>query len=175
VVSPQEPLFVPPDEKVAVFISTPVWVEVALGDASPSVLDEPTQRPTDTWFGPSPMSGELCYATRTAARMNLENVSVKAHRAISVVEIKNRSKSILSVEKIKIPMMHQSLYATASGALWTESVTLDHQEEEALAAVRLGKGPPETAPDARLVRGPRTPAATGLLTRAFGGLIRWEG
>lgn len=92
VVTPEEPFHVPPDEKITVFISTPVWVEVSLGDSSVPVLDEPTHRPTDTWFGQSPMKGELSYATRTAARMNLDNVPSRPHRVISVVDIKNRAK-----------------------------------------------------------------------------------
>jgi hypothetical protein len=171
VVSPEEPLFVPPLERITVFISTPVWVELKVGSASPVLVDEPTHRPTDTWFGPSPMKGELCYATKTAARMNLDNVPVRPHRVISVVEINNRASSTLTVEGLKIPAMHQSVYATKAGGLWTETVTLDHREDDALANVQLGEGPPRQATDAILVRGPREPMAAGVLTRVFGRLV----
>jgi hypothetical protein len=149
-----------------------VWIELSLGASPIALLDEPTHRPTDTWFGPSPMKGELCYATRTAARMNLDNIPSRPHRVISAVEIRNKAKSTLTVEKLKIPVMHQSVYATRGGNLWTETVTLDHHEEGALANVRLGKGPPKQAADTTLVRGPRTPMDAGVLTRAFGGLVR---
>jgi hypothetical protein len=172
VVSPEEPFQVPPHEKITVFISTPAWVELSLGDSTVPVLDEPTHRPTDTWFGQSPMKGELCYATRTAARINLDNVPSRPHRVISVVDINNRAKTILTVENLKIPVVHQSVFATQTGDLWTETVTLDHHEDGALANIRLGNGPPEMAAGAELVRGPRIRMEAGLLTRAFGGLLR---
>lgn len=172
VVSPEESLQVPPQEQITVFISTPAWVELTIGDSPLAILDEPTHRPTDTWFGPSPMKGELCYATKTAARMNLENVPTRPHRVISVVEIENRAKTTLHVEKLKIPVNNLSVYATESGELWTETLTLDHQDESAITTVRLGKGPPANAADATLVRGPRLPMDVSLLTRAFGGFLR---
>jgi len=91
---------------------------------------------------------------------------------ISVVEIRNRSKTTLTVEKLKIPLPNQSVFGTADGDLWTETVTLDHQEEGAMAAVRLAKGPPSNAPEASLLSGPRVLMDAGLLTRAFGELLR---
>ena len=169
VVSPEEPLHLPSKEQITVFISTPVWVELTLGDSPIALLDEPTHRPTDTWFGPSSMKGELCYATRTAARMNLDNVPARPHRVITVVEIRNRAKETLTVEKLKIPVTHQEVYATEDGSLWTGTLTLEHHEEGEMATVRLGKGPPANARNAALVRGPRSPMEAGLLTRAFGG------
>ena len=172
VVSPEEPLHLPSGEQITLFISTPVWFQLSIGEGPLPLLDEPTHRPTDTWFGPSTMRGELCYATRTAARMSLDNVPFRPHRVISVVQIRNSSKTTLTVEKLKIPLPNQSVFGTKDGDLWTETVTLDHQEEGAMAAVRLAKGPPSNAPEASLFSGPRVPMDTGLLTRAFGELLR---
>ena len=172
VASPEEPLQLPPNEQITLYISTPVWVELTTGEPAVILADEPTHRPTDTWFGPSSMRGELCYATRTAARMVLENIPPRPHRVISVVEIKNSAKTVLTVERLKIPTPHLSVYATRSGDLWTEALTLEHHEEAEMAAVRLAKGPPRDMTDAALIRGPRTPMGAGILTRAFGGLLR---
>jgi hypothetical protein len=171
VVCPEEPLLIPPRESLTVYISTPVWVELTCGEPAVVLLDQPTFRPTDTWFGPSPMKGELCYATRTAARLTLDNVPLRPHRVISVVEISNTARSVLAVENLKIPAIHQSVFATPGGDLWTEAVILDHHEDGEHASVRFAEGPPEQAKEAALVRGPRRPAEAGLLTRAFGGLM----
>jgi hypothetical protein len=172
VVSPEDPLILPPREHITLFISTPLWVKVVAGKGDVPLLDQPTHRPTDTWFGPSTMEGELCYATRTSARMNLENIPIRPHRAISTVEIKNEAKSDLSIEKLRIPAQQMSVYATSDGHFWTETVTLDRQDEGETAAVRLGKGPPHQAPAARPVGEPRTKLPRGVLTRAFSGLLR---
>ena len=171
VVSPGDPLILPPHEQTTLFISTPLWVMVMAGKGTSPLLDQPTHRVTDTWFGPSTMEGELCYATRTNARMNLENLPVRPHRVISTVEIRNEAKSDLSIEKLRIPAQQMSVYATGAGHFWTESVTLDRKEEGETAAVRLGKGPPQQAPAANPVGGPRTQLPRGVLTRAFAGLL----
>jgi len=171
VVSPEDPLQVPTDEKVILYISTPVWVELTTESGRVVLIDEPTHRPSDTWFGPSPMRGELCYATRTAARMVLENIPPRPHRVISVVEIKNRAKDSLTVDRLKIPTPHLSVYVTPEGGLWTETLTFDHHGDGEMAAVMLSSAPPANASGATLARGPRVPMETGLLTRTFGGLL----
>ena len=171
IVSPEQPLHLPPQERISLFISTPVWVGLLIGDASKPHLDQPTHRPTDTWFGPSTMDGELCYASRTAARMYLENLPVRPHRVITTVEVKNRSTVALTVEKLKIPTENLSVFASRDGNLWTETVTLEHQEEASMASVRSGKGAPKIAADATPVSGPRSSLEQGFLTRTFGGLM----
>lgn len=171
IVSPEQPLHLPPQERINLFISTPVWIELFIGEASKPHLDQPTHRPTDTWFGSSTMDGELCYATRTAARMNLDNLPVRPHRVISTVEVRNRATVTLTVEKLRIPTENLSVYASREGNLWTETVTLEHEEEESMATVRFGKGAPAIAAGANLVRGPRSSMEQGFLTRTFGGFM----
>jgi hypothetical protein len=171
VVSPKEPLHLLPSERVNLYISTPIWIRVAAGERSVPMVDEPTQRPTDTWFGPSTMKGELCYATRTVARLSLQNLPSRPHRAVSVVGIRNRSKSTLTVEHLRIPSVHLSVYVASTGDLWTEPVTIDHVEEGDMASVRLGSGPPADAAGATRASGPRMPMDAGLLTRTFGRLV----
>jgi len=172
VVSPEEPLMLPPGEEITVFVSTPMWVRVVAGDAGPVLLDVPTIRPTDSWFGPSTMEGELCYASRTSARMNLENLPVRPHRAISVVRVKNGSMTDLNIEKMKLPTPQMSVFVTAKGRYWTEGVTLERHGENEPAAVRFDQGPPDEAPDATLAAAPRSPSQRGLLTRAFAGILQ---
>jgi hypothetical protein len=171
VVNPQEPLHLPPKERVSLYISTPIWIQLVVGGDSAPLVDEPTLRPTDTWFGPSTMRGELCYATKTAARLTLENLPPRPHRVVSVVEIRNRARTTLTVDRLRIPFVHLSVYVAATGDLWTESVAFEHVEEEDMASVRLGSGPPVDAAGAVQIAGPRTPIDDGLLTRTFGRLV----
>ena len=172
VVSPEAPLMLPPDEEVTVFVSTPLWVRVVAGDRESVLLDEPTHRPSDSWFGPSTMEGELCYASRTNARMNLENLPVRPHRAISVVRVKNGSTTDLNIEKLRLPTPQMSVFVTAKGRYWTEGVTLERHEKDEPAAVRFDQGPPDEAPDATLAAVPRSPSQRGLLTRTFAGILQ---
>ena len=95
-------------------------------------------RPSDTWFGPSTLEGELCYESKTAVRFNLDNVPRRPHRAISVVRIRNRTDTQLSLERLKIPLPNLSLFGTEDGQLWTESITLERDEDGENATVKLG-------------------------------------
>jgi hypothetical protein len=172
VVGLDDRLLVPPQQETTLFISTPLWVRVVAGGAATGLLDQPIQRPSDTWFGPSTMTGELCYATRTNARLHLENLPLRPGCAVSVVQVRNQAKTDLELEKLRLPALEMSTYVTGSGYFWTENVTLERHEDGDNASVRLGKGPPWQAPDATLAAGPRSASSGGLLTRAFGGLLR---
>ena len=172
VVSPEEPLMLPPGEEVTVFVSTPLWVKVVAGAAASVLLDVPTHRPSDSWFGPSTMEGELCYGSRSNARLNLENLPVRPHRAISVVRVKNGSTKDLNIEKLKLPTPQMSVFVTEMGRYWTEDVTLERREDDEPVAVRFGQGPPDEASDATLAAEPRSPSQRGMLTRAFAGVLR---
>jgi hypothetical protein len=172
VVSCEETLIVPPGEETTLFISTPLWVKVIPGGSSAALLEQPTHRPSDTWFGPTTMTGELCYATRTCLRINLDKLPARPGRTISVVQVKNQARTDLKLEKLRLPATEMSIYVTEEGHFWTDSVILERQEDGERAAARLSKGPPWQAPYAKLAAGPRSASSGGLLTRAFGGLMR---
>jgi len=174
VFSAESPLLLPSQEEMTLYVSTPAWIEVTLGDPPVTVMEQPLQRPTDTWFGPSTMRGELCYAVRTSARLRLERLPVRPHRVFSMVHIVNRAETHLSFARVKIPVPQMSVYGTADGRLWTEKVTLERDQNEGGATVHLGSGPPPQAADATLIHGPRTVGERGLLTSAFSGLIPWR-
>jgi hypothetical protein len=175
VVKAASPFFVPPGEEISLFVSTALWLQVKAGSSSELLLDVPLHRPSDSWFGSSTREGELCYATKTGARYHLENIPRRPHRAISVVRICNRAPSQLGLERLKLPLPNLSLYRSEDGQLWTEPVTLERDEEDENATVKLGRDAPRAAGKAKRAAGPRTPAEKGLLTRSFGGLFGWKG
>jgi len=158
-----QPVHVPPGEKVVFYISSPVCVSLELGDPAMTLLELPSQRLSDTWFGPSTQEGELCYAAKTRARNSLEDLPLRPHRAVTPVTIHNRADDILAIDKLSIPVPLLAVYADAKGSLWTQSVKLEHTQGESLAALTIGKassGLKRLAPAREL-------GQTGKLVRAF--------
>jgi hypothetical protein len=172
VVTPEEPFSLPPKEETTLYISTPVWIGVEVGDPPVRLLEEASHRPSDTWFGRSTRDGELCYATRTRATLELAELPIRVHRAVSVVRIVNRAGSALEIEKIKLPAPFMSLFVDAGGHLWTEEVSLTREQDGELASVDVGTGPPAAVVGAEQLGGAQKTMGRGILDRTFGGLIR---
>jgi hypothetical protein len=171
VVRPDIPFNLPQKEETTLFISSPLWIRIKLGQPGVDVLDIPVYQPSDTWFGPSTIEGELCFALRTRARLNMEQLDTVSHRVFSAIQIKNMGISILDLERLKLPMPNLSLFAAKDGRLWTETIKLNRREDGDLAELRLDKKPPAQVQPAELVSGPRGKAEKGVLIRAFGDLL----
>jgi hypothetical protein len=197
VVRPEHPLAVPSGERVTLFVSTPVWVVVSVGRPSRGstsrrrgrrppapeperaasiedvrLLELPSYRLSDTWFGPSTFVGELCYASRTAGRLALDELPVRPHRAVTPVIIDNRAPSALVVQRLLVPIPSLALYTDVDGTLWTQGVTLTRESEGDTAITRVDNAS-QGAGGKRLERlaEPRTTATTGVV-RAFSRLFR---
>jgi hypothetical protein len=174
IVKSDRPFFVPRDQEVTLYISVPVWLRILVGEDGIELEDTPIVRPSDTWFGPDTLSGELCYATRTSARLRLENLPVRPHRAIVSAQVRNHADTVLHLRRLKIPVGHLSLYVSDDAFLWTESLTLDREENGETAQVELGREPHQVNIVERLV-GPRQHISKGFLLDAFGGLFTKRG
>lgn len=171
VVQPETTFVLPQKEEATVYVSSPLWMQIGLGQPASNVMETVIFQPSDTWFGPSTMEGELCYASRTRARLRPEELDFLPHRALSAFFIRNRTTSKLKLNRLKVPMPNLSVYAAADARLWTEVVTLDRRQDGDLAELQLGKGPPREVGPAELLHGPRVKPEKGLLIRAFGGLF----
>lgn len=151
VVRPHTEVRVPPGQSVSIFVSAPLWVGLDVGDPQSSsswvrIHDAPVDRPPDTWFGDSTRTGELCYAGRTVARLQLENVVLPPERALTEVAVRNRSERLLSFSRLRLPLPHLPLYRDERGAVWTEPAelvsdegSLAHLEIRSSGAWREGK------------------------------------
>ncbi len=170
---PVAPLHVPSGESVTVFVSSPLWVRISVGsgEAVRELLELPLTVLSDTWFGPSSMVGQLCYAARTRARMHLDEVAPRPHRAVTPVEIRNESARKLLLERLSLPVPHLGLYREANGAFWTESLAIVRRDERVPEAVEIGEGPPGEASEARFLRPPREPSRRGNLLASFSLLL----
>jgi len=80
---PEHPLFVPPGESVTLYLSTALWVRITLAESDRRLLEVPSHRMSDTWFGASTWEGTLCYATRTAGRLQLDKLPLRLSSSTS--------------------------------------------------------------------------------------------
>lgn len=166
VVRPSAPLRIAAGDEASIFVTTPAWVEVRSG-AVP-LLDVPTHRLSDTWFGPSTVEGELCYASVTEARLRREELPSRPGRVFTEIVVTNRDTEPLQVERVQIPLPHLPLFLAESGHLWTSSVTLVHRAAQPMAEVRVEAGPPAGIGPVKRIREPRQRGDLVVSIRALG-------
>jgi hypothetical protein len=166
---PVSPINLDAGASVILYVSTPVYVTINLLSNKTSLFQElATQRLSDTWFGPSTRSGELCYASVTSGRLDLQKIPYRIQRATTALIIHNNADDKLLFERIALPAPLLSLYATKNGQLWTQNVSLTREDNGDFAQLKLGK-PPE---EALFVNGPRKNAGHGQLIRAFSAIFQ---
>ncbi|HEY7886469.1 MAG TPA: DUF432 domain-containing protein [Cellvibrionaceae bacterium] len=171
VVKTHQPVHVPPGERMVFYISSPVCVTVALSPSAVVLQEIPTLRLSDTWFGPSTLIGELCYADKTQARNSRAEVPLRPHRAVTPITIHNSSKELLTIEKLSIPVPYLSVYGLTDGTLWTDSVLLEHTEAGQLATLKITKDLPEGVSAGDLLTEARLVLQKGSLVRAFASMF----
>jgi hypothetical protein len=172
VTRPVNPLHVPVGEAATLFVSSPLWLRIEVGDPAKVIQELPIARLSDTWFGPSTMEGELCYASRTNARLNLANIPIRTHRAVTAVNIVNRASTQLVIERLELPVPYLSLFEGDNGGLWTEAVTMERTRDKEMAVFQVETGPPEEAKKATLLSEPRWPPEPKMSIHAFSKLFR---
>ena len=128
-------------------------------------------RPSDTWFGPTTMDGELCYASQTYARLNLENLPIGPHHAITQVTIQNRAESQLLVEQLKLPVPYLALFEASDGLLWTQGITMTRSRDTDMADLQIEKGAPDYAGTLKLLSDARQTTSIKTAIYAFGTLF----
>ena len=189
VVRPETRLSVGPGERVTLYVSTPTWMVLSVERVArkrpgtrhkaeersePQRLTElPLERPSDTWFGRNTVAGELCYATRTAGYLRLDEVPRLPHLAITPVTIENKAADPLEFERVQVPVPLLGVYADATGALWTNALSLTRETSGDLAAVKVESGVPTAARGAseRLAK-PRSEGSKSSVVRAFSRLLQ---
>jgi len=165
---PYTPFNLPAGEEVTLYVSSPLWVEFAARSSSRRVLNEiAIQRPSDTWFGPSTREGELCYASTTHCRLNLDELPQRPHRAVTPVLIRNQADTTLSLERLNLPAPLLPLYASSNGQLWTPRATLMRDKDGDMAELTIDNKPPKEAKKVVQLSKPRETTNRGALIRAF--------
>lgn len=174
VVRPMEPTSLPAGEAVRLYVSTPAWVAVHVAGVAEPVAEMPTWRPHDTWSGSS-VDGEICYASRSRGRRELDEDERLGHRIVTPLEIKNAASKTVEVDRIALPVPHLSVFAGDDGRLYTESLVLSARERTALADVEIRRGQPPEAGSGQLLSGPRAPRHEMPVVRLFADLLHRVG
>lgn len=169
---PRLPLHVPPNQAVTVFVSSPVWLQVSVGDPPLALPEIPVHRLSDTWFGSSTREGELAYALGTQARVRLEQVPSRPHHMITPVTIENSDGSMLRVDRLSLPIPFLSVFADQENRLWTEGVRFRSRPGYELVDFEIAAAPEQSLGIAQRVTGPRRIAEKNLLVRAFSSLLK---
>ena len=143
VARPASKLNIPSGEEIELYVSTPLWFTVKPKSKSAAIADIPFWRPSDSWFGPTTMEGELCYAKYTDAKVSLSKLEIRHHRAVTPVLIKNEHDEMLTIERINLPAPFLTLYADKQQQFWSDKIEITHHSDTQKAGLRLRNHPPE--------------------------------
>lgn len=172
---PEVPLFVPPQQSITLYVSSPLWLQLRGGAESVLLREMPVVRPSDTWSGPLTEEGGLCYHSSTMALTSLDNFPFSPWRAVTPIRLANRAEDTVAVERLSLPVPYLTLFQAPDGTLWTQAVELEHRADAALNQVELGSGAPTEAAGAQRLAKARSRADRGLLAKAFGSLFGFGG
>jgi hypothetical protein len=163
-----------PGEEVTLYIGCPLWVRLQITKTGEVLEDLAIRRLSDTWFGSSVMEGALCYGIHSHVVLEPGNLDAPFLHARTQVLVQNESSQEFTLEKIKLPVRYLSLFATADGQLWTESLAATRKDDQELTSVEIRGGAPAIAEAARPLVPPREVLQPGLLMRVFSSLFRTE-
>lgn len=168
VTRPVMPFYLSGGEEATVYVSSPLWVRIAAGGVLLKEIG--TQRPSDTWFGPSTRVGEVCYASRTHCRLSADELPWRPYRAVTPLLIRNRNQQPLLIDRLNLPVGYLSLFTSEQGTLWTQTVTI-RRDQGADAVMDVATAPPLEAGATQLVSRPRSEPEKGGVIRAFTSLF----
>lgn len=166
VTRPEHPITILPHTEVTLYVGSPLWFRLLQGAGEP-LGELPATPPKEAWIGASTRDGDVCYATRTYGRLRLDDAAFHPHRVMTAVAINNGSSLPFVCDHVSLPVRRLSVYASAEGRLWTESVALGRTSPDDLAKLDVSSGAPPEARGAILVSGPRELGDGGRF-RAFG-------
>lgn len=165
VARPDRVLFIPPDTDMNVYVSSPLWVGISASGRELASFSIDT--PAETWFGPSPREGELCYATRTACRLRWDDGLFRPHRALTAVRVHNRAPRPLPFESIKIPVHLLALFVAPDGTLWSQDVMLEADRDGDRSPLEIQPGVPRTVEGLKIVSSAREAVTDHLRSRTL--------
>jgi len=176
VARPAVPISLIGGDRITLYVSTPLWVALETADTGRSLAEFASFRPSDTWFGPSPRTGELCYAVRTKARITLDETAHSPVRALTRITLHNQADAPVHIERISIPMDVLQLYIDADGHFWTSPIVFERLRDDQTTAengrLRVEATPPsEATGPVQMVGRPRRALRTNVISRALDAVL----
>lgn len=178
-IMPDRPLLVftsdlinlPVDAKAVLYVSIPVVVKAFVkAKYLESVLcSVPSQKLSNSWFG-TPMEGELCYALKSLAQREANEVEWSDHTAICPVEIYNHSKAPFQIERLCIRPSFFNIYAS-SMRLWTNRVAFTYRGDSEMSKIDYRQDPPEELSNPVKLVDAAEAVPHGIVRRTFSNLV----
>lgn len=119
-----------PRQQVSLFVGLPLWLQLHMEGIATAILDIPTVRISDSWFGPDTRKGVICYASTNNEQLDLKPTINHGTRASLEVRVNNNSDQILSLDKVSIPVPHLALYVDKDRKFCTRRMTLTREQDE---------------------------------------------
>lgn len=167
VAKPYTPVFLPSQQTMTIYISTPVWLAIFQNQLRQPLLEIPTFKLSDTWFGPKPHIGELCYSSQFSGRISLDSLPKRSSRIITPVRITNNGEGNLKLEKISIPCDYLAIYVNKEQALWTPTLSIIRETEQSRTRIAIDKTLHPALLDAQRIAEPRVSDQTRLLSKTI--------
>jgi hypothetical protein len=159
----ESPLLLSPGSEKVIYTSTPVWMNLEIGQP-PLVSEEiHATRFSDTWDGRTTLEGELCYASSHYASSNLEDLPIDNAHVLTPISIFNFDYHSVSLKTLKLPLPFLSIFSDPQHRLWTEELNLVF-EDHYFPEMRILTGPPLGLKNSLLLRSPRFDIKTSLKT-----------
>lgn len=166
VVRPDVPVKIPEGKEALFFVSIPIWVKIIVNNAEETTLcKEPSSMLSNIWFG-DPMSGELCYSLRTAARRQVIDTNPKPHSAVCPVRIRNTTNSQLDVDRFCIHVDYLNIYRGAE-RLWTNEVCINFRGEDTVSKIDYIQEDPDYEKVDEMICKAARPWGTALLEKGL--------
>ncbi len=159
------PLYLPSGEGIRMIIGTPIWIHFQ--QAENELIELSTVKLSDTWFGSDTLTGELCYASETRARLSLDGVQTSPWKAFTAVHLLNSGEDGIHIERISIPVPNLTLYRGGS-RFWTSPVRVTRTSSADIGEVRVSGKPPAHVLDPVEISAPRKKLEGGVVRRAMG-------
>jgi hypothetical protein len=163
---PKTPFYILKGDRTVLYISSPVWLSISIGEQRHLLQQIPLQLSSDTWFGPSTITGELCYASRTSGSTSVTADLLRPYRALTPVSIINKSDRALLLEHINIPVPYLSTYMN-DDFIWTEALSIVTDEDSKEGSMTINKGPPKEAKLSKRMAMPRKTADKNVFVKAL--------
>ena len=156
VIKPVDPIYIPASQRGTLYISTPLWIAGFVEGQREPLFDIPVILPKDTWFGPNPRLGEICYSTSVDGRTELSQLKPRAFHAITPIEFHNTSNQQLRFDRMNVPVTALPLFfSQTTGRLWTSQIRVNHEGLDRPPRIRIENRTPVQAGEVTYLQPPR--------------------
>lgn len=171
VVRPEKPFHIPAKEEVPIYVMHSVWLKVNYGASHINLTKLPIYRPSDTWFGSSTIDGELCYSTRSKAKIRFDDLELFPYRAVTKIQLQNKSNNDVFLERLKVALPSLSLYLSENQVFFTDSLIYSRQPEGKEINISIHPAPQDVAGKCILIHKPLVKQEQNLVSKAINHLL----